>query len=241
MISTISTTKLAASTAESFNKSMAIIDGLRAKNPVMERRFYSYDSEYGIYRTLSKVLNSEKTAQCVKDYIRNLASGEDPVQYLAKDLMAKGLFTPEKLNACIALYDGSLFRLVKISATRHLIDVHRKLKNMPTDNLEDSAGKPTFTLGMKLASDKRLAVDSHRDYEDRDLFEKIITDANLTEFQSFIIERLNDGYKPEEIVKAYSAAKGKSYKMSYYYAQKSLACSSIETAAKKYNNEHHND
>lgn len=211
--------------ADTFNKSRAIIAGLRANDPVVERKVFSYDSEYGILRILKNLLYSENTPKCVKDFFyEQAAKGEDPVLYLATDLVAKGIFSPQKLSASAARFDGSFFFWVRTIASNHLIDVYHKLKNMPTDNLEDYvAGKPDFTLGDKLAADENLTTENSLLSFDIESFI-----AGLPVFQIFIYHMALRGYTPQQIVRQYSKLQGKPYTMNYYYSQKSKLKAAIE-------------
>ena len=220
--------KTAQMTAKSFNKSKAIIAGLIAKDAKTEKRFLSYDKEYGIYPVLAKVLYSPQTPQAILDEYPSDKKG-DKVPAFAGELFERDKFSLSRLSTIKAEYDGSFFSLIQKTAIRLIQDKTRALN---------------ASVYSKLASidecRELTSEDSLKKYEAHDLLKQIVADANLNEFQNFIIDGWIKGYEPKEIVEAYSnLPKNKQnrkapYTMNYYYSQASKAMTFLKTAAQKY-------
>ena len=196
--------------AATFNKSRAIIDGLISSDQKVWGNVLSYESEYGIYKVLAKVFHSFAG----EDFKEN----EDvhSVEELAGWLMSMGKFSASKLSEIKAVNDGSFFRWVKEMAINAIKDSRRK-----------------HYIKFTELDDARKSTCSKANFEERDMLEKMMTQAKLCAFQEYIIQHYDlEGYSPEEIVKMYGAQNNRTYTMNYYYSQRSKALSSLSKIAR---------
>ena len=173
---------------ETFYKAAKIIEGLAAKNRVIEKKFFSYDTEFGIYSVLHNVLYSGLTPQIVLDEYPEING--DKVPAFANELYVKGLFNIDVLSK-IRAEDGDtkFFNYIKTAAKFHLYDRYRAIQRSVISKLS------SIDEAYELTSTDALI----QNFEDRDTLDSIIENAKLNKLQMAIIDYDTKGYSPKEI------------------------------------------
>ena len=161
---------------------------MAAKNRVMEKKFFSYDTEFGIYSVLHNVLYSGLTPQIVLDEYPEING--DKVPAFANELYVKGLFNIDVLSK-IRAEDGDtkFFNYIKTAAKFHLYDRYRAIQRSVISSLT------SIDEAYELPSTDALI----RNFEDRDTLDSIIEDAHLNKMQKAIIDCKIKEYAPKEI------------------------------------------
>lgn len=196
------------------NKSELMRFGLLNDKKIQEY-FFSEDEHGGIYPMLSKILFSPKTPGAIRNKYPDVVA-------FTNEIFARKI-TREKLAELKLEHDSSLYAYIKLCAHSLIIDEIKKSKREPLANSDD------FDADVEAKGE-----DPYGKFENNNLLRRIIADANLNAFQTFIIEYGLKGYDAEEIVDLYSERNNRSISMNYYYAQKSTAMKRLKEAGQYY-------